>query len=101
MHIILGLLSVLGAIGFFLWRMNTAARAARELADVAGEVANLPRKMRFRSKASKRGIDVIDDSREAAAALVYGAAASKGDPTAGDRALIAERLARLSEISSE
>jgi len=98
MHIILGLLSVLGAIGVIIWRIHAASQAAREVADAAGEFANLPRKMRFRHKAGKRGVDVIDDPREAAAALVYGAARTKGDPGPDDKAAMARRLAELFEI---
>ena len=99
MHIILSLLGVIGAAAFFIWRMNMAAKAAREVADTAGELANLPRKMQFRNKAGKRGVDVIDDPREAAAALVYGAALSKGDPSGEDKAMMTARLAELFEIS--
>jgi uncharacterized tellurite resistance protein B-like protein len=101
MHIILGLLGILGAAAFFLYRMNMAANAARELADAAGELSNLPRKMRFRKKAGRRGLDVIDDPREAAAALVYGAAACKGDPAPDNKRALAARLALLFEISDD
>lgn len=98
MHIILGLLGLVSAIGFIIWRIHTAAQVAREVADAAGELANLPRKMRFKTKAGKRGVDVIDDPREAAAALVFGAAAAKGDPGPQDKAAMAHRLAELFEI---
>lgn len=101
MHIILGLLGVLGAAAFFLYRMNMAARAAREVAETAGELANLPRKMGFKRKAGKRGVDVIDDPRESAAALIFGAAASKGDVTKDNRAAIATDLAALFNISDD
>ena len=97
-HIILSLLGVIGAAAFFIWRINLAARAAREVADTAGELANLPRKMKFRHRAGKRGVDLVDDPREAAAALVYGAALSKGDPGEEDRAMMTARLAELFEI---
>ncbi|MEQ8404099.1 MAG: hypothetical protein RKE49_03300 [Oceanicaulis sp.] len=101
MHILLGLLSVIGAIAFFLWRINMAGKAASELADTAGELANLPRKMRFKSKAGKRGIDVIEDPREAAAALVYGAIASGDYVTAERKAALAASLAEVFEVSEE
>lgn len=99
MHILLGLLGAVGAVAFFLWRMNMASRAARELADTAGELANLPRKMRFRSKASKRGIEVIDNPRERAAALVYGVLKAGADPTAEDKGALAGDLAGLFQIA--
>lgn len=101
MQFILAILGALGGIGFFLWRMHMAASAAREIADAAGELANLPRKMGFKRKAGKRGIDLISDPREAAAALIVGAAASKGEVTKESRDAIGADLAALFEISRE
>lgn len=101
MQFLLLILGALGGIGFWLWRMHMAASAARELADVAGELANLPRKMGFKRKAGKRGVDLITDPREAAAALIVGAAASKGDLTKESRDAIGADLATLFEISAD
>ena len=44
MPYIIGLLGVLAAAGIWIYRINAAARGAQELADIAGEAANLPRK---------------------------------------------------------
>lgn len=101
MHILLGLLGLLGGLGVFLWRLNQARHAARELADVAGEVANLPRKMRFQSKARRQGIDVIEDPKEAAAALAYGAISCGRDVSSDQKAELADKLAALFEIPLE
>jgi uncharacterized tellurite resistance protein B-like protein len=70
MHILLGLVGAVAAIGFWIYRIRAAADAAREVADLAGEAANLPRKLRFRGKARRKGLDVIDDPREAAGVLM-------------------------------
>lgn len=95
MHIVLAILGVLGTAGFILWRIHLASQAARELADLAGEAANLPRKMRFRSKANRRTIETIDDPREAAAVLIYGAAACAGPVSATNREAITRDMAAL------
>ncbi|MEO1040192.1 MAG: hypothetical protein AAFX09_11655 [Pseudomonadota bacterium] len=92
MHILFALLGAIGAIAFFLWRINMGVRAARELADAAGEAANLPRKMRFRSRSKKRGVDVIDDAREAGAVILYGAAKSAGEVDSLVKAFLSEAM---------
>lgn len=66
MHII-GLIIAVATAIFWLGR---AARGARDVADFAQGVANMPRRNRFRNKASKRGIDLVDDPREAATILM-------------------------------
>ena len=101
MHIILGLLGVLGAVAVFVWRINQATNAARELADTAGEFANLPRKMRFRRKAGKGGVDVIDDPREAGAVLVYGAASYAGALDNETKQRMASEFAALFDLEMD
>ncbi|WP_439632525.1 hypothetical protein [Glycocaulis sp.] len=99
MHIVMAILGVLGTAAFILWRIHIASQAARNLADLAGEAANLPRKMRFRSKANRRAVETIDDPREAAAVLIFGVAACAGPITEADRAAMTHDMARLFEIS--
>ncbi len=100
MHIILAILGALATVGFIIWRVRMAMDAAREISDLAGEAANLPRKMRFRSKARKRGHEVIDDPREAAAVLLYGAMACAGPVSKEDQAALSVDLAGLLEINA-
>ena len=54
--------------------------------------------MRFRNKAGRRSLDVIDDPREAAAVLVFGLAATTGEVGAEVRTAITEELARLFDL---
>ncbi len=98
------LLAILGAVGgaiFWLWRIQQAAHMARDLADAAEGLANLPRKMRFRHKAGKQGIDHIDDPREAAAALIYGAAKCAGEVSSEQKSAIEADMIALFEIDAE
>ncbi|GGB80687.1 hypothetical protein [Glycocaulis alkaliphilus] len=99
MHIVMAILGVLGTAAFIFWRIHIASQAARDLADLAGEAANLPRKMRFRSKANRRAVETIDDPREAAAVLIFGVAACAGPITEPDRAAMTHDMARLFGIS--
>lgn len=66
MHII-GLIIAIASAIFWLGR---AAHGARDVANFAQGVANMPRRNRFRNKANKRGIDLISDPREAATILM-------------------------------
>jgi uncharacterized tellurite resistance protein B-like protein len=98
------LLAILGAVGgaiFWLWRIQQAAHIARDVADAAEGLANLPRKMRFKHKAGKQGVDHIDDPREAAAALIYGAAKCAGEVSTEQRAAIEADIVALFEIEDE
>jgi hypothetical protein len=100
MHIVLAILGALATVGFIIWRVRMAMEAAREISELAGEAANLPRKMRFRSKSRRKGVDVIDDPREAAAVLLYGAAACAHPLSPEDKAALSQDLAGLLEISA-
>ena len=66
MHIIGLIIAVASAI----WWISRAARGAQDVANMAQGLANMPRRNRFRNKAAKRGIDLIDDPREAATILM-------------------------------
>ena len=99
MHIILGIIGLLAAAGFWIYRINAAARGAQELAELAGEVANLPRKMRFKSKTGKKAIDVLEDPREAAAVILAGYMLEAGDVPSDKRDQLAAMLGERFEVS--
>jgi len=105
MHIILGLLGTLAAIIFAINRFNTNARAlgkgAQDLADAAQTLSNLPRKMRYRKKAGKRDLDLVEGPVEAATVLMI--AISRMDGTGkisdGQNANIVRQLTENMQLS--
>lgn len=101
MAFILAILGVLAGLGVWLWRIQQASHAAREIADAAEGLANLPRKMRFKYKAGKQGVDFIEDPREAAAALIYGAARCGGELSGEQKAAIEADIITLFDIDEE
>ncbi len=101
MAILLAILGAVAGLGIWLWRLQQAAQAARGLADAAEGLANLPRKMRFKHKAGKQGVDHIEDPREAAAALIYGAAKCAGEVSSEQKAAIEADMIELFEIDAE
>lgn len=99
MHIILGIIGLLAGASFWIYRINAAARGAQDLADLAGEAANLPRKMRFKSKTGKKAVDVLEDPREAAAVVLAGYMLEAGDVPSDQREQLAAMLGERFEVS--
>ena len=94
MHIILGLLGLLAAIGAIAWRINMAMRGAEIVKDAAETAANLPRKMRFKARANKQRLASVEDPREAAAILLLGMARASGEVTTEQKAAIRSEMER-------
>jgi len=80
MHILLGLLAILTAIGVWVWRVRMAKQGLEAAAEIAKTVANAPRRLSFKYKAGQGGIDLIDDPREAAAIMMMQVALARGAP---------------------
>ncbi len=64
------LIALVTAIGVWQWRAQRAAEAARELEGVVKTAANLPRRFAFKRKMGQRGLDLVDDPREAATIMM-------------------------------
>ncbi|WP_224814555.1 hypothetical protein [Hasllibacter sp. MH4015] len=69
MHILVGLLAVIGGIVFWVYRARMAATAASDLADMAGTVMGAARRFGFRRRHDMHPVDCIDDTTLAAGAL--------------------------------
>lgn len=74
MHI-LGLIIALATAVVWVGR---AARGAKDIADVASGLRNMPGRNRFKNRASKRGMELIDDPMDAAAILMVSVARLSG-----------------------
>lgn len=85
MHIVIGILATIAGVLFYLSRIS---KSAGDLADAANEIGNLPRKLRHRKKAGKRGLDLIEDPIEAASVLMISVARM-------------DRLGRVSDTQSK
>ena len=70
MHI----LGIIIAVATAIFWVTRAARGVNEVASAAKTLRNMPRRMRFKSKAGKRGIDLIDNPAEAATVLMVSVA---------------------------
>ena len=80
MHMLIGLLAVLTAIGVWAWRLRMAKRGLDVATDIAKTVASAPRRLAFKYRMWKGGLDLIDDPREAAAIMLIQVALARGGP---------------------
>jgi uncharacterized tellurite resistance protein B-like protein len=101
MHIILAILGAIGVVSVIIWRISIAIEAARIVGDTAQGLANLPRKMRFQSKARREGVEVIADPREAATLLMLSVARAGGEVTASQKATIRGQMTTRFELSEQ
>ncbi|MGD2132437.1 MAG: TerB family tellurite resistance protein [Maricaulaceae bacterium] len=95
---IFALLGALATVGVIIWRLTILMQVGREAADAAQGLANLPRKMRFQSRASKAGVEVINDPREAATLMMLDVARAGGEVTASQKAVIRAQMAARFEL---
>ena len=100
MHIVLGLIGLLVAIGGIAWRINMAMRGAEIVKDAAETAVNLPRKMRFRAKANRQRLSSVEDPREAAAVLLLGMARAGGEVTTQHKQTIRTEMERVFEVNA-
>lgn len=80
MHFLIGFLGILVAIGLWSWRLRMAREGGGEAADLARTAANLPRRMAFKYRSGRNGLELIDDPREAAAIMMMEVARARGEP---------------------
>lgn len=101
MHIIAIIVGVLGAVAIVLWRMQQAAAATRDIAEAASEVQGLFRRWTWNRKANANPLDLVDDPREAAAAMMVAVAQADGPLTEAERTLILGKMTATFETSAK
>lgn len=70
MHILLGLLALIGGAGYWYWRARNAAELGGDLLNAANDVRLAARRFGFKRKSKIHPVDSIDDARVAGAAIV-------------------------------
>jgi uncharacterized tellurite resistance protein B-like protein len=92
MHILLAIVSIIGAAALLIMRLGTVARSSREIGDLAGDVMGAARRAKLRRSADASPLSTLDDPREAAVALMVAIAKTEGDLTEAQSRYI-ERMA--------
>lgn len=78
MHIVLAVLSLVGVIAVWYWRLKMLSHASRDAKKVVETVVNTPRRLKFRHKTSRTGLAVVQDPREAATIMMVTIAQASG-----------------------
>jgi uncharacterized tellurite resistance protein B-like protein len=79
MHLLLSLVAIIAAIGFWYWRARMAAQAAREASSAAKDARLFLRRIKFQRNSKEHPIDAVDDPRLAAAGVIVTIAQMDGD----------------------
>jgi len=85
MHILGGLVALIGVVALVLYRLHMAAEAAKGLGEAAGEVRGLFRRAAWRKRTNVDQLAAVDDARLAAVAMMAALAESDGAMTEPER----------------
>ena len=70
MHIVAGLVALVGVVALWYWRMKMARDAGGEILDAANDVRLAARRLMYRRKHNTHPADSVDDPRLAASGIV-------------------------------
>lgn len=101
MHILAALVGIIGAVGVFLWRLNSAAEAAKGLAESADGIRGQLRRRQWAKKAEADPLKLVDDPRVAAAAMLIALAQSDGAITEAEQNAILTGIAESFDIDAK
>jgi uncharacterized tellurite resistance protein B-like protein len=85
MHVLAGLVAVIGALLVVLWRIQQASHAVRDIADAAEDGRGFFRRWAWRRKSGVNPLDMVSDPREAAVAMMAATAEFDGALTKRER----------------
>lgn len=92
MHILLGLVGLVGTIAFLLYRFSMMKQGADEVVDTVERAAGAWRRHKFRNRAERPALETEDDPRAAAAAIAVSVAESAGRLSASDEAAMMQEF---------
>ena len=101
MGILAALLAAMAGVGVLLWRLNAASDAARGLVETADEARGFFRRLAWSRKAKKHPLDMIEDPREAATAMMVALAQYSGPLTELQERLILGEMVQNFDMASE
>ena len=100
MAILTGFLALVGAILFFLWRLHMASEAAKGLLETSDDLRSYLRKRNWQKKVKSNRLDLVDDPRIAATAMMVAVAQADGALTAREEAEIVNQAVTHFEIDA-
>jgi hypothetical protein len=88
MHILLGLLAILGGAAFWWWRLRDVGAAASDAHDMAGRAWGKYKRAKFRRKVEDSPLEAVEDPVAADVVLLFAMAKEGGEVTPGIEAAI-------------
>lgn len=92
MGIVLALLAAFGGVAALLWRLESGSRAARETIGLADDARGFFRRLAWSKRANRNPLDLVEDPREAAAAMMVLVATFDGALSAAEEAAILKEI---------
>lgn len=74
MHILIGLITILGAAALWYWRLRMAREAGGEILDAASDLKAAARRLKYKRRHDQHPADSIEDPRLAAAGIAVAVA---------------------------
>jgi hypothetical protein len=81
MHILLGLVAVLGGLAFWWWRLKAIKEATDDISDAAGRAWGKYKRHKFRKKVEDSPLEAVDDPAAAAVIMMLAMAKEAGPVT--------------------
>ena len=98
MQIILGLLAILAAVAFWLYRAKAAQEQAGEVVDVANDVRLAARRLLYKRKHNTHPADSVEDPRMAAAGIMVAVATMDAPISQGEISAMKRMMGETFEI---
>ncbi|MDJ0921111.1 MAG: hypothetical protein QNI84_08275 [Henriciella sp.] len=99
MPIIAMIIGFIGFLAVWYWRLKMLSGVAKDGIKAAETVANLPRKLAFKRRSGRGGLQVVDDPREAATILMLEIAQARGPLTERQEASIRGEIMHHFELN--
>lgn len=104
MYLLLALVILVSLLVIWQWRSQRQADIAEAVGSAEATAANLPRRLAFKRKTKRPGLQAVDDPREAAATLMVAMARANGELGQEARQVIARIMMgefRITELDAE
>jgi hypothetical protein len=98
MHIILGILALLGGGVFWWWRLKAMGEAASEINDAAGRLIGTYKRKKFLKKVGESPLAAVDDPAAAAVIMMFGIAKEEAPITDAIEAVIREEIVSTMKV---
>lgn len=99
MHILLGLLAILGGAAFWYWRLKAVKEATDDVTDMAGRAWGKWKRYKFRKKAEAAPVEAVDDPVAAAVIMMMAVASEEHPLTSTAEALIRDEVTKTMGIA--